>query len=86
MAAAAPADPQPVTRPNLGLRPSPQCPDQRLAEGPEAESRSVARAVPVRREAEKASEGLNAWSEEFRVGPLGIEPRTRGLKVRCSAN
>jgi len=30
--------------------------------------------------------GIHAGHKPFTVGPVGIEPTTRGLKVRCSAN
>lgn len=48
---------------------------QRLALRPEAEDESGTQTSSV--------VGVN---DEHWVGPLGIEPRTRGLKVRCSAN
>ena len=48
---------------------------RRLALRPEAEDESGTQTSSV--------VGVN---DEHWVGPLGIEPRTRGLKVRCSAN
>ena len=48
---------------------------------------ALARPTCVGGEDDVADEGFSSWnSKEERVGPVGLEPTTRGLKVRCSAN